>query len=208
MLGGVVPVEAATPRASPPHPPPPRVVPRARLVRRLIDAQAPIALIIAPAGYGKSALLAEWATRDERPFRSLPLPAMNAAAAPLALAEATAGAGATVIVVEDAHRAAPAAVRALLEAACLLPMGSTLALASRAWPGSPAGRLRAQRQLVEVGVEQLALSRLEAAMLLDAAGVRIDGAQLDRLLATTEGWPAALCLAACALRDAEDLDAA
>ena len=203
-----MPAEATTARVPRRHRPTPGFVPRARVVRRLLEAQAPIALIVAPAGYGKSALLAEWATRDERPFKSLPLTAMDAAGARPALAEATAGAGATVIVVEDAHRAAPAAVRALLEGACLLPTGSTLALASRAWPGTPAGRLRTQRRLVEVGVQELAMSRLEAAMLLDAAGVRIDGPQLDRLLATTEGWAAALALAARALRDAEDLDAA
>ncbi len=38
-------------------------------MRRLIDGHhAALALIIAPAGYGKSTLLAEWAAHDERPF--------------------------------------------------------------------------------------------------------------------------------------------
>jgi LuxR family maltose regulon positive regulatory protein len=42
---------------------------RPALVRRLLDRrEAPLALIAAPAGYGKSTLLAEWAARDERPF--------------------------------------------------------------------------------------------------------------------------------------------
>ena len=121
-------------------------------VRRLLEAEAPIALIVAPAGYGKSTLLAEWATRDERPFRSLPLTGLDAAGALLALAEATAGARATVIVVDDAHRAAPAAVRALLEGASLSPAGSTLAFVSRAWParrpgaGASGGSSRWERQ--------------------------------------------------------------
>jgi LuxR family maltose regulon positive regulatory protein len=46
-----------------------RLVSRERLVRRLLDARdVPLALLVAPAGYGKSTLLSEWAVRDERPF--------------------------------------------------------------------------------------------------------------------------------------------
>jgi LuxR family transcriptional regulator, maltose regulon positive regulatory protein len=42
---------------------------RPELVNRLLGARdAALALITAPAGYGKSALLAEWDQRDERPF--------------------------------------------------------------------------------------------------------------------------------------------
>jgi LuxR family transcriptional regulator, maltose regulon positive regulatory protein len=45
------------------------LVPRERLVRRLVEARnVPIALIVAPAGYGKTTLLSEWAARDRRPF--------------------------------------------------------------------------------------------------------------------------------------------
>lgn len=45
------------------------LVPRERLVQRLLDAQdMPVALIVAPAGYGKTTLLAQWSERDERPF--------------------------------------------------------------------------------------------------------------------------------------------
>ncbi len=43
------------------------LVPRPRLVRRLLeDRRAPVAVVYAPAGYGKTSLLAEWAERDER----------------------------------------------------------------------------------------------------------------------------------------------
>jgi LuxR family transcriptional regulator, maltose regulon positive regulatory protein len=41
---------------------------RPRLVRRLAAARASIALVAAPAGYGKTTLLAEWDTADRRPF--------------------------------------------------------------------------------------------------------------------------------------------
>jgi LuxR family transcriptional regulator, maltose regulon positive regulatory protein len=44
-------------------------VSRPALVKRLLDGRdAALALIAAPAGYGKSTLLAEWAACDERPF--------------------------------------------------------------------------------------------------------------------------------------------
>ena len=47
----------------------PTLVPRDRLVRRLLDAcDLPVALIVAPAGYGKTTLLTQWSVRDVRPF--------------------------------------------------------------------------------------------------------------------------------------------
>jgi LuxR family transcriptional regulator, maltose regulon positive regulatory protein len=45
------------------------VVPRQRLVRRLMDArELPVALVVAPAGYGKTTILSEWEACDGRPF--------------------------------------------------------------------------------------------------------------------------------------------
>jgi LuxR family maltose regulon positive regulatory protein len=47
----------------------PGFVARDALVERLIAAQgASLAMLVAPAGYGKSTLLTEWAARDPRPF--------------------------------------------------------------------------------------------------------------------------------------------
>ena len=47
----------------------PAAIPRARLVSRLLGAaDASTALIVAPAGYGKTTLLSEWDAADERPF--------------------------------------------------------------------------------------------------------------------------------------------
>jgi LuxR family maltose regulon positive regulatory protein len=47
----------------------PETVPRTALVNRLRAAGAfPIVLVVAPAGYGKTTLLAQWAERDVRPF--------------------------------------------------------------------------------------------------------------------------------------------
>ena len=44
-------------------------VPRPRLVRSLQDPGPPLVVLVAPAGYGKTALLGEWAERDRRPVR-------------------------------------------------------------------------------------------------------------------------------------------
>lgn len=47
----------------------PGLVARERLVARLADAgDVPLALVVAPAGYGKTTVLAEWAEQDGRPF--------------------------------------------------------------------------------------------------------------------------------------------
>jgi LuxR family maltose regulon positive regulatory protein len=47
----------------------PGLVPRSRLVARLADARdVPLALVVAPAGYGKTTALSEWAENDGRPF--------------------------------------------------------------------------------------------------------------------------------------------
>jgi LuxR family transcriptional regulator, maltose regulon positive regulatory protein len=50
-----------------------RLVSRAALVNRLRAASQPVVSITAPAGYGKSVLLAQWAARDERPFAYVPV---------------------------------------------------------------------------------------------------------------------------------------
>jgi LuxR family maltose regulon positive regulatory protein len=51
---------------------PPRVrtnaVPRPYLTTMLVEARPRLVLLIAPPGFGKSTLLAEWAERDQRPF--------------------------------------------------------------------------------------------------------------------------------------------
>jgi len=49
------------------------LVARPRLLERLEGSTAPLILLGAPSGYGKSVLLAQWAARDRRPFASLTL---------------------------------------------------------------------------------------------------------------------------------------
>jgi len=49
----------------------PPLVPRSRLVAKLRESTAPVVLLSAPSGYGKSVLLEQWAEEDARPFASI-----------------------------------------------------------------------------------------------------------------------------------------
>jgi LuxR family transcriptional regulator, maltose regulon positive regulatory protein len=94
----------------------------------------------------------------------------------------------------------PACLDAVAELAFGLPAGSRLALASRRTPALPVALLRAQGQLMEVGVEELAMDAREASALLEAADVELSDAEMTELIGRTEGWPVGLCLAALALK--------
>ena len=76
-----------------------------------------------------------------------------------------------------------------------LPPTFHVVLAGRALPGLPVARLRAEQRLVELGVNELALDRHEAATLITAAGCEVTDEDLAILLERTEGWAAGLYLA-------------
>ena len=215
------------------------LVPRGRLVARLTAARdAPLALLVAPVGYGKTTVLAEWAEEDARPFAWIALdredddPVRLVTSIALALDEVEpvggeffsrsaryAGAGTAarlvarlarclsgrtrpfVLVLDGADvLAAPETFAAIETVVEHMPPGSTLALASRTEPERlPVGRLRTERRLVELRARDLVMTRAEATLLLVGLGLR--PADVDVLVARTEGWPAGLCLAALALRE-------
>src|SRR4051794_14653695 len=195
------------------------LVVRPRLVERFVAAShAPLAVIAAPAGYGKTTLLADWARADGRPFAWVALeeadndPALLAATVAHALGEAGRSLEESppfVLVLDDAHVLHSAESREWLgNLLQLVPPGSQLALASRTEPALPTGRLRAHRALVEVHARDLAMQPAEALQLLRLAGVELPPADVETLVARTEGWPAALYLAAVSLRDDPESTAA
>jgi LuxR family transcriptional regulator, maltose regulon positive regulatory protein len=189
--------------------PPPRpagLVPRARLLRRLQEARdVPLVLLVAPAGYGKTTVLSEWAQQDPRPFRWLRADDPRATLAVLA-DEAAIAQHPFVLVLDDAHMLRDADAGNVLEAIVDgMPPGSQLALAARCEPALAVGRLRAHRQVVELRTADLAMERAEAAALLAKAGLRLGTEDLDALVRRTEGWPAGLYLAALSLRDQPDV---
>jgi LuxR family transcriptional regulator, maltose regulon positive regulatory protein len=198
-----------------------RLVERPRLIAPLMEGR-PLAVLAAPAGYGKTTVLEQWRAYDPRPFAWVTLAAGQhdpsrlttsiamapTAAGTMASTHGTPGdlwSGVTrpVVVVLDAARAAGVDVarEALASLADAVPRGSTLALASRRGPALPLGRLRAQDDVVELGASQLAMTRSEVAELLHLSGLDLGERQIDRLFELTLGWPALLRIAARALRE-------
>ena len=184
-------VEAARLPAPEPRP---GSLPRTALVNRLRGSCSyPVVAITAPAGYGKSALLAQWAERDGRPFAwaSLAdgaLPDWPSRASVLVLDGLEASTG----------KAASAAVATLT---ARVPTGSTLVLAGRSLPAGPLARLRAAGSLFEVGPADLAFSPRETEQLVRSLGVVPPEVDLSALVERTEGWPAGVHLAALAAKD-------
>jgi LuxR family maltose regulon positive regulatory protein len=96
----------------------------------------------------------------------------------------------------------------LSELATAMPAGAKLALASRTAPVLPLARLRTQRELLVLGVRELAMTAEEAGALLAAAGLDLANDQLELAVAKTQGWPVALYLMALALREQTDMPGA
>ena len=88
---------------------------------------------------------------------------------------------------------------AIAELAMRIPEGSQLAIATRDTPPLQTALLRSRREMVEIGIADLAMNEQEAAALLEGAGVTLDGAELAELVRRTEGWPVGLYLAALAI---------
>ena len=219
------------------HPPPPRpgIVGRIGLVERLLASPAaPVVCVVAPAGYGKTTLLAQWAQRtphrvgwvsvdqrdndpavlltylavaldrlepiDPRVVRGLAGPGASIVGVVPRLAAAIAAMTQPVALVLDHIEllASQQSLDAVAELAARLPAGTQLLVASRTPPPLPVALLRVQGQVVELGAEELAMGRQEARALLEGAGVGLDDAEVEELLARTEGWPVGLYVAALA----------
>ncbi len=90
-----------------------------------------------------------------------------------------------------------------------LPPTARLIAIARADPALALARLRGRGALTEVRASDLAFTAPEAhELLIDRAGLDLNGTQLEVLLKRTEGWPAALYLAALWLRTVQDRDRA
>jgi LuxR family maltose regulon positive regulatory protein len=113
------------------------------------------------------------------------------------------------LVIDDAHLLESEDSVTLLGGLCdALPPGGQLVIGSRTSPPLRLGRMRANRSLVELGIRELRMTRLESRMLLNEAGLDLEDEQLDVIHDRTEGWPAALQLAAIALADRDDVEEA
>jgi LuxR family transcriptional regulator, maltose regulon positive regulatory protein len=197
----------------------PGTVVRTGLVNRLRASRCPLITVVGPAGYGKTTLLSHWAERDRRSFawlspdegdddpgvllryvaaalhREGAVPDTMATLPRLALALSHASAP-IVLVLDDlqfVRSRESGDLIATLERH--MPEGSTLALAGRTLPDLPIARSRVAGRLLELGATDLAFGRREAQLLLRAAQLELDEADLMELMSRTEGWAAGLHLA-------------
>ncbi len=196
------------------------LVDRPRLLRRLVgSSDLPLALLVAPAGYGKTTLLSQWAEQDRRAFAWVTLDqgdndrrrllasvsSVLREVEPLDLRSLERRTRPFVLVLDDVHVIeAQQSLKALAEIVERLPAGSQLALASRDEPRMPVGRLRANRNVAELRLRDLAMTSAEARAMLRLAGVELAGNQVEAIMRLAEGWPAALYLAALSLRESPD----
>src|SRR4051794_4129923 len=197
----------------------------------------PVVCVCAPAGYGKTTVLRQWARGDARPVAWLTLddgdndPALLLGYLTAALADAVA-LDPTVLsgpLSETAYfdrvalprfvrsvRASPTPVllildeiseietesawRVVAQLIANLPPGSAAVLSGRS--DAPDSLLPPESvdRMVRVRQADLAFSLTEGNALLAGLGVRLPPAETEQLLTKTEGWPAALYLAALSLR--------
>jgi LuxR family transcriptional regulator, maltose regulon positive regulatory protein len=214
--------------------PGPATVARPRLTCLLMtDPPPPVVSVIAPPGYGKTVLLADWAAQTRRDVAWLTLDEFDnspsvfltyiaaaidrvepvdpsigkalaapgtrilAAAVPRLASELHRWRHPGVLILDDVHRLVGRscldALGALIEH---LPAGFQVVLASRTSPDLPFARLRANRRLFEIGRQQLAFDAEETQALAAGVGQLLSREEAQALADRTEGWAAAIYLAA------------
>jgi LuxR family maltose regulon positive regulatory protein len=226
--------------------------PRTGLVARprltaLLDqgARSRLTLVSAPAGFGKTTLVAEWVAAspgarsiawlsldrgDDDPVsfwssvtralsRAAPevgagsLPLLQAARPPVdavvaaLLDELSEVPQEVVLVLDDFHLAdRPEVQQGVADLVDQLPPQAHLLLSTRADPAFPLARLRARGELTEIRARDLRFSDDEAAAYLSAVpGLTLSAADVTTLAGRTEGWVAALQLAALSMRGRDDV---
>ncbi|HWK97381.1 MAG TPA: LuxR C-terminal-related transcriptional regulator [Pseudolabrys sp.] len=174
----------------------------------------PIAVVCAPAGYGKSCLLEQWRNQLQSERRSALLIQVSAggrlAAQDLsgerwdhthndivALIDNWIGISrSAVVLIDDGHLLSPRLQRTVFERFLSAPRaGYRLVFVGRQRPALPLARPRALRLVKEIDAETLAFREEDVRAIAreNGAGALTDE-QLRHLTAITEGWPVALSL--------------
>ncbi len=210
-----------------------RIIKRPRLTRLLDEANAPLILLVAPAGYGKTTLARQWLAKCRHQYawytatppsadvsalalglarvletivagptermrqRLLAVPASEEE--PEIVAEILADSAATWpdkawLVVDDYHHVAASTTAERFFARFAQVSGVRLLLTSRAHPSWVSAKHTTYGEIVVLGVDELALTDTESALVL---GVKRDDS-LGALLEATRGWPVVTGLAAVA----------
>ena len=182
----------------------PQSVQRTDLLWRIAQAsQASVVLVSAPAGYGKSTLLAQWAQSAHRPFAWVQLSDRENDSR--ALAGTLAGVletlrvqdGQAMLVLDNVERvSSPRSLELLSSFVGELPRHVRLGLAARNVPPLHLDRLLAARHALHLDASDLAMGVSEARELLGALGVAHDDGAASELIERADGWPVAISLAA------------
>jgi LuxR family transcriptional regulator, maltose regulon positive regulatory protein len=208
------------------------------------SARRKLTLLTAPPGFGKTTLLAEWASIEEgravawvslddddndparflayvvaalrtvepeiggRALAAQATPGVRLVdvALPLLLNDVTDLDQALVLVLDDYHVITNTEIHeGLAYLVERVPESFQVVIATRQDPPLPLGRMRARGELTELRAAELRFSDEEATTFLNGV-LQLDLHQQDveRLQARTEGWPAALYLAALSLRGEPD----
>ncbi|WP_433293936.1 LuxR C-terminal-related transcriptional regulator [Actinoplanes sp. CA-030573] len=188
---------------------------RAALLRQLhaISGDTPLILLAAPAGYGKTTLLRQWAEEDHRRLGWIQLRESDNDPARLLRRVADvlgpAGSDRWLLILDDAHLLHREQGLGLLSRlAADVPAGCTLAIAGRSLAGLDLGGTAAGVRHAELGPAELSLTTGEVGTLVAGLGVTISRAAVAVLRERTEGWPAGTYLAALAIAAAADGEAA
>jgi LuxR family maltose regulon positive regulatory protein len=225
----------------------PGVVPRSRLTEQLDrGARSKLTLISAPAGFGKTTLLADWVTaarvdrrsvawlsldpgdNESNSFWSYVMAALGTAAPGVGertrslldapetptevvlttlLNELGAVPEDSLLVLDDYHVIdAPEIQEEVAFVLDHLPPQMHLMIATRADPALPLARLRVRSELVEIRAADLRFTADEAAAYLnDSMGLNLTSRDVEALEGRTEGWIAALQLAALSIKGRTDV---
>jgi LuxR family maltose regulon positive regulatory protein len=220
---------------------------RPRLRARLQDAaESRVTLVSAPAGFGKTTMVADWLRDSQDETRAVAWLSLDASdhepasfwtGVMLALKGALPDAGLGALdlltssmaptelalttllnelalarrevwlVLDDVHLVDGPAVRdGLVFLVEHLPPGVHLVLTTRADPDLPLARWRARGDLTEIRAADLRFTAEEAAAYLtETTGLRLDTRDVEVLEERTEGWIAALQLAALSMRGGDDV---
>jgi LuxR family maltose regulon positive regulatory protein len=181
-----------------------KAVVRTALLNRLCGtAEGTIVTLVAPAGFGKTTLLAQWAERDRRPVLWIDLEPEDDDAefleSRLAAVDCEPG---VLVLVDDVHvLRTPDALTAFERLLARAAQGITVGFATRRPPPLSVAKLRAEGRLLEIGPAELMLKGREAETLLRRAGILLPRHEVAALAERLEGWPAALFLAALSLQN-------
>jgi LuxR family maltose regulon positive regulatory protein len=108
-----------------------------------------------------------------------------------------------VMIVDDLHLARPS-TEMLAAFISALPSHARAVFASRSAPPFPVSRLRVAGSLLELHADDLRLSLAESSAILANNGLHTAQFDVQRLHDLSEGWPAAVQLAAMSLRRSDD----